>query len=58
MALMDAKGAVFARYDTSADGYLSNEEMMQRGCFATSWRPTGTMTGGWNAKRRTTCASS
>ena len=28
MALMDAKGEVFARYDTSADGYLSNEEMM------------------------------
>ena len=28
MALMDAKGEVFARYDTTGDGYLSNEEMM------------------------------
>ena len=28
MALMDAKDAVFARYDVSGDAYLSNEEMM------------------------------
>lgn len=28
MALMDAKDAVFTRYDVSGDAYLSNEEMM------------------------------